>query len=72
MKDKQNVMMGDPVQCAELLNTFFQSQFQLGCMTGDFLKIQSDAQDSIDVTPERVANPVLCCINDLRICCRAS
>ena len=43
------------MQCAELLNAFFQSQFQIGYLTGDFTRVHTDVQDSIDITVEGVA-----------------
>ena len=55
LKDKHNVLTGDPVQCAELLNAFFQSQFQIGYLAEDFTRVHTDAQDSIDITVEGVA-----------------
>jgi len=61
LKDDQNIVTGDPVQCAELLNTFFQNQFQLGLMSEDFSRVETDAQASIDVTPEGVTKQFKIC-----------
>ena len=43
------------MQCAELLNAFFQSQFQIEYLVGDFTRVQTDAQDSMDITVQGVA-----------------
>ena len=47
LRDKQSVLTEDPVQCAEMLNGLFHSQFQTDCMACDSAKIEVSREDMV-------------------------